>query len=242
MSAEFADEPLPPIQHSEVSVQNARRVLLTAGPTYEPIDPVRFIGNHSTGKMGYALAEAFAGAGFQVTLVSGPTILSVENPSIQLVRVQTAAEMYAAAAEVAPQADIWVFAAAVADYRPRTVAPEKIKKHEDDPEDKLVLELVKNVDIAATLGQTKRAEQFSVGFALETQNELPNAQSKLRRKNFDMVVLNSLRDAGAGFRHDTNKITLVEADRVTTFDLKPKAEVARDIVSAILARVQTHAA
>ncbi|GAA4373267.1 phosphopantothenoylcysteine decarboxylase [Hymenobacter koreensis] len=217
------------------------RVLLTAGPTYEPIDPVRFIGNHSTGKMGYALAEAFAEAGFSVTLVSGPSALTVAHPSIELVRVQTAEEMFRAAAAVAPEAHVWVFAAAVADYRPRTVAAEKIKKR-DDGEDVLVLELIKNVDIAAMLGQTKRAEQFSVGFALETHEELAHAQGKLRRKNFDMVVLNSLRDAGAGFRHDTNKITLVEADRVTPFDLKPKADVARDIVSAILARLNAHVA
>ncbi|WP_400191971.1 phosphopantothenoylcysteine decarboxylase [Hymenobacter sp. B81] len=237
MSAEFS---VPP---SAVDVQSPpRRVLLTAGPTYEPIDPVRFIGNHSTGKMGYALAEAFAEADFAVTLVSGPTALTVEHPAIELVRVQTADEMYQAAAAAAPTAAVWVFAAAVADYRPRTVAAEKIKKREDGSEEVLVLELVKNVDIAATLGQTKRAEQFSVGFALETHQELAHAQDKLRRKNFDMVVLNSLRDPGAGFRHDTNKITLVEPDRVTPFDLKPKADVARDIVSAILARLAAHVA
>jgi phosphopantothenoylcysteine decarboxylase/phosphopantothenate--cysteine ligase len=217
-------------------------VLLTAGPTYEPIDPVRFIGNHSTGKMGYALAETFAAAGWRVTLVSGPTALRLEHPAVEVVRVQTAQEMYEAAATVAPLADVWVFAAAVADYRPRAAAAEKIKKREDDSDETMLLELVKNVDIAATLGQTKRPEQFSVGFALETQDELRHAQAKLRRKNFDLVVLNSLRDAGAGFRHDTNKITLVEAAGVTTFDLKPKADVARDIVSAILARLQPHVA
>jgi phosphopantothenoylcysteine decarboxylase/phosphopantothenate--cysteine ligase len=217
-------------------------VLLTAGPTYEPIDPVRFIGNHSTGKMGYALAEVFAEAGWRVTLVSGPVNLTLEHPLVTVVAVQTAQQMYEAAAAVAPQADVWVFAAAVADYRPRTVAAEKIKKRDDEAQEVLTLELVKNIDIAATLGQTKRPEQFSVGFALETQNELRHAQDKLRRKRFDLVVLNSLRDAGAGFRHDTNKITLVEADQVTTFELKPKAAVARDIVSAILARLQPHVA
>lgn len=217
-------------------------VLLTAGPTYEPIDPVRFIGNHSTGKMGYALAAEFARQGWQVTLVSGPTSQQISHPLVTVVPVQTAQQMYEAAAAVAPRADVWVFAAAVADYRPRTVAAEKIKKRDDGSDETLTIELVKNVDIAATLGQTKRAEQFSVGFALETQDELRNAQSKLRRKGFDLVVLNSLRDAGAGFRHDTNKITLVEANQVTTFELKPKADVARDIVSAILARLQPHVA
>lgn len=211
------------------------RVLITAGPTYEPLDPVRFIGNHSTGKMGYALAEAFAAAGAEVALVSGPTILPTpENPRISTQRVQTADEMFAAAAALAPAADVWVFAAAVADYKPAQVATSKIKKAGDT----LTLELVKNVDIAATLGKTKRPEQFSVGFALETDNELAHALDKLRRKNFDVVVLNSLRDAGAGFRHDTNKITLLEADGgVTTFGLKPKAEVARDIVHTVLARL-----
>lgn len=217
-------------------------VLLTAGPTYEPIDPVRFIGNHSTGKMGYALAAEFAARGWQVTLVSGPTNQAISHPRVMVVPVQTAQQMYEAAAAVAPAADVWVFAAAVADYRPRTVAAEKIKKRDDGSDETLTIELVKNVDIAATLGQTKRAEQFSVGFALETQDELPNAQRKLRRKGFDLVVLNSLRDAGAGFRHDTNKITLVEEAGVTTFDLKPKTDVARDIVSAILARLQPHVA
>jgi phosphopantothenoylcysteine decarboxylase / phosphopantothenate---cysteine ligase len=217
-------------------------VLLTAGPTYEPIDPVRFIGNHSTGKMGYALAAEFAAQGWQVTLVSGPTSQTITHPLVTVVPVQTAQQMYEAAAAVAPRADVWVFAAAVADYRPRTVATEKIKKRDDGSDETLTIELVKNVDIAATLGQTKRPEQFSVGFALETQDELQNAQGKLRRKGFDLVVLNSLRDAGAGFRHDTNKITLVEASQVTTFELKPKADVARDIVSAILARLQPHAA
>lgn len=217
-------------------------VLLTAGPTYEPIDPVRFIGNHSTGKMGYALAAEFARQGWQVTLVSGPTSQTITHPLVTVVPVQTAQQMYEAAAAAAPRADVWVFAAAVADYRPSTVATEKIKKRDDGTDETLTIELVKNVDIAATLGQTKRPEQFSVGFALETQDELRNAQHKLRRKGFDLVVLNSLRDAGAGFRHDTNKITLVEANQVTTFELKPKADVARDIVSAILARLQPHVA
>jgi phosphopantothenoylcysteine decarboxylase/phosphopantothenate--cysteine ligase len=208
------------------------RVLITAGPTYEPIDPVRFIGNHSTGKMGYALAEAFADWGANVTLISGPTQLRVQHSRIEVVAVQTADEMYAAAAKIAPQADVWVFAAAVADYKPRTMAVDKIKKDGDT----LTLELVKNVDIAATLGQQKRPEQFSVGFALETNNEEAHARAKLERKNFDLIVLNSLRDAGAGFGHDTNKVSLLTAGgQMTTFELKSKAEVARDIMQTVLA-------
>lgn len=210
------------------------RVLITAGPTYEPLDPVRFIGNHSTGKMGYALAETFAAEGAEVLLISGPTNLPDPGSArIRTVRVQTAREMYEATLAEAATADVWVFAAAVADYRPAQVAEQKIKKAGET----LTLELVKNVDIAAELGKTKRPEQFSVGFALETENEQAHALDKLRRKNFDMVVLNSLRDAGAGFRHDTNKVTLLDADgRITTFELKAKADVARDIVRSVLAR------
>ena len=209
-------------------------VLITAGPTYEPLDPVRFLGNRSTGKMGYALAEAFADQGAQVTLVSGPSQLpDPASPRIRTVRVETAAEMYSSAAEVADIADVWVFAAAVADYRPVQVVTEKIKKSGDT----LTLELVKNVDIAATLGQRKRPEQFAVGFALETTNELAHAQGKLHRKNFDLVVLNSLRDAGAGFGHDTNKVTVLDATgQIVNFELQSKADVARGLVSLILAR------
>ena len=208
------------------------RVLLTAGPTYEPLDPVRFLGNRSTGKMGYALAEAFAAAGAAVTLISGPSALPAPtSEAVKTVRVETAAEMFAAAAAAAPAADIWVFAAAVADYRPAHTAAEKIKKSGDT----LTLELVKNVDIAATLGLAKRAEQFSVGFALETTNELAHAQDKLRRKNFDLVVLNSLRDAGAGFGHDTNKVRVLDrAGRVRNFDLQAKTALAHVLVRLVL--------
>ena len=210
------------------------RVLITAGPTYEPLDPVRFIGNRSTGKMGYALAAAFAAAGAGVSLVSGPSALPAPaHPAVRLTRVETAAEMYAAAAAAAPAADVWVFAAAVADYRPARVAREKIKKAGDT----LTLELVKNVDIAATLGLTKRTEQFAVGFALETTNELAHARDKLHRKNFDLVVLNSLRDAGAGFGHDTNKVSVLDrAGRVVTFDLMAKADLATELVRLVQAR------
>jgi phosphopantothenoylcysteine decarboxylase/phosphopantothenate--cysteine ligase len=212
-------------------------VLLTAGPTYEPLDPVRFLGNRSTGKMGYALAEAFAAIGAEVTLVSGPVQLPAPaSPLIRMVRVETAQQMYEAAAAVAPAADIWVFAAAVADYRPATVASEKIKKAGET----LTLELVKNVDIAATLGETKRPEQFAVGFALETTNELAHALGKLHRKNFDLVVLNSLRDAGAGFGHDTNKVSVLDrAGQVLTFELQAKTELAHRLVALIQARFAT---
>jgi phosphopantothenoylcysteine decarboxylase/phosphopantothenate--cysteine ligase len=215
-------------------------VLLTAGPTYEPLDPVRFLGNRSTGKMGYALAEAFAEVGAEVTLVSGPVALAAPvSPHIRTVRVETAQQMYEAAAQVAPVADVWVFAAAVADYRPAVVEPEKIKKAGDT----LTLELVKNVDIAATLGQAKRAEQFAVGFALETTNELAHALGKLQRKNFDLVVLNSLRDAGAGFGHDTNKVAVLDrAGQVLNFELQAKTELARELVQLIQSRfVVSHA-
>jgi phosphopantothenoylcysteine decarboxylase/phosphopantothenate--cysteine ligase len=210
------------------------RVLLTAGPTYEPLDPVRFLGNRSTGKMGYALAAALAEAGVEVTLISGPVHLPPPaSPLVRTVRVETAQQMYEAAAVVAPLADGWIFAAAVADYRPASVATEKIKKEGDT----LTLELVKNVDIAATLGQTKRAEQFAVGFALETTNELAHAQAKLQRKNFDLVVLNSLRDAGAGFGHDTNKVTVLDRrGQVLDFELQAKTELARVLVQLILTR------
>ena len=212
---------------------NGKKVLLTAGPTYEPIDPVRFIGNHSTGKMGFALAEAFAEKGAEVILVSGPINLTTFHPKIHTVSVMTADEMFAEVKKFAAEADIWVFAAAVADYKPKQAAETKIKKDSDS----FSIELVKNVDIAATLGKQKRPDQFSVGFALETNNELGNAKGKLQKKNLNMVILNSLQDAGAGFKHDTNKISIVEADKVTSFELKSKTEVAQDIVQTIIKRV-----
>ncbi len=212
---------------------NGKKVLLTAGPTYEPIDPVRFIGNHSTGKMGYALAQAFADLGAQVYLISGPTQLSILHANITVFKVTTADQMFAQAKEVAEETDIWVFAAAVADYKPKEVATVKVKKNEET----LTLELIKNVDIAKALGQVKRTHQVSVGFALETNNELENARAKLQSKNLDLIVLNSLQDAGAGFKHDTNKITIIDKDRVTEFELKPKTEVAQDIIKVIAQKI-----
>jgi phosphopantothenoylcysteine decarboxylase / phosphopantothenate---cysteine ligase len=212
---------------------NHKTVLITAGPTYEPIDPVRFIGNHSTGKMGYALAECFAQAGARVLLVSGPTQQQARHPHIQVLPVTTADQMYEQVCAHAAAADILVFAAAVADYKPKTVSPVKVKKNADT----LTLELVKNVDIAKALGQRKRPDQFSVGFALETDQEVANARAKLRSKNLDLVVLNSLQDEGAGFKHDTNKISIIEAGKVTTFGLKPKTQVALDIVQYIAQKI-----
>ena len=205
-------------------------VLLTAGPTQEPIDPVRYISNHSTGKMGYALAGVLAERGAQVTLVSGPTNEVAQHPAIQVVQVRSAAEMYTACLHYFPTATLTVLAAAVADYTPKVVADRKIKKKEDT----FHLELVKTVDIAASLGRQKRADQFMVGFALETDNELANAQAKLVSKNLDLVVLNSLRDAGAAFGHDTNQVTLIHRDgAIHRFGLKTKRAVAEDIADEI---------
>ncbi len=183
--------------------------------------------------MGYALAEQFAAYGAKVVLVSGPTNLHTHHANIQVKRVTTASEMYKAVLKYADAADIWVFAAAVADYRPKTVAAKKIKKDGDE----LTIELVKNVDIAAALGKQKQEWQYSVGFALETDNESDNARGKLRKKNLDMIVLNSLNDPGAGFAHDTNKITIIEENATHAFDLKKKSEVAEDIVNLILERI-----
>lgn len=212
---------------------SGKTVVLTAGLTYEPIDPVRFIGNHSTGKMGFALAECFAQHGARVQLVAGPTNMVAQHERITVTPVTTADEMFAAVEQLAPAADIWVFAAAVADYKPKVVADRKIKKAGAG----LTIELVKNVDIAAALGKEKRNDQYAVGFALETDNEDSNAREKLQKKNLNMIVLNSLNDPGAGFKHDTNKITIIERDTTTAFELKQKSEVAQDIVNLIWERL-----
>ena len=209
-----------------------KRVLITAGPTHEKIDPVRFIGNYSSGKMGYALAAECASRGAEVTLVSGPVSVTIDNPSVKVVHVESAREMLAACEEAFVTADIAVMCAAVADYAPLHVADRKIKReHSDVP----VIELVKNLDIAATLGSKKHSGQTLVGFALETDHELDNAREKLARKNLDMIVLNSMRDKGAGFGTDTNKVSIFKADGSRQdFGLKSKREVAADIVDAIL--------
>ena len=208
-----------------------KTVLITAGPTYEAIDPVRFVGNHSTGKMGYALAEQAANLGAKVILVSGPVSLSPEHEAIKLVKVQSAREMHEACMKYYDGTTISIMAAAVADYRPEEVADKKIKKNSDT----LSISLVKNPDIAADLGSRKKAGQMNVGFALETDNEAANAQKKIASKNLDFIVLNSLNDAGAGFGHDTNKITIIDRhNNSESFELKSKKDVARDILNVII--------
>lgn len=220
---------------SEKKKLSGKRALVTAGPTHEAIDPVRFIGNNSSGKMGYAIAEVLASEGALVTLVSGPTYLSIDHPNIKVKRVTSAAEMYSACQDQFATADITVLSAAVADYRPASVASQKIKKTESD----LSINLTKTTDIAAELGKQKKNGQIIVGFALETENEESNARKKIESKNFDLIVLNSLNDEGAGFGHNTNKITLIDRKgEVKKFSLKTKKEVASDIVNAI---IQSHA-
>lgn len=212
-----------------------KTVLITAGPTYEAIDPVRFIGNHSSGKMGFALAEEVANRGGNVVLISGPTSLDSQNPNIRIHRVTSAKEMFDEVFKHYQQVDVAIASAAVADYAPKEVASEKIKKNDDS----LVIELVKNPDILRTMGEQKR-HQFLVGFALETQNEEENAKGKLEKKNLDMIVLNSLRDEGAGFKSDTNKIKILTRDDKREFDLKSKVEVAKDILDLIIEKMKNN--
>lgn len=207
-----------------------KKVMITAGPTYEKIDPVRFIGNYSSGKMGYALAEACAERGAEVTLVSGPVNREVIHPNIKRINVESAAEMYQAAIENYEDADAGILCAAVADFTPEVTAEQKIKREKDD----LILRLKPTQDIAAALGKQKRPEQRLVGFALETNDEVSHAQDKLKRKNFDFIVLNSLNDKGAGFRCDTNKIAIIDRDGITAYPLKPKTEVATDIIDKLV--------
>jgi phosphopantothenoylcysteine decarboxylase/phosphopantothenate--cysteine ligase len=209
-----------------------KRVLITAGPTHEPIDPVRYLSNASSGKMGYALAEEAARRGAEVRLVSGPTALAVSHPSIRVVRVRTAHEMYEASLSVFPSVDLAIFAAAVADYTPSQSAPQKVKKSADT----LQLTLTKTVDIAQTLSAQKQTGQRTVGFALETERELEHAAAKLEKKHLDMIVLNSLNDAGAGFGHDTNQIKILTQNttEALTFPLKDKRAVAADILDTII--------
>ncbi len=221
--------------NSKFRIQNSKlagqRWLVTAGPTYEKIDSVRFIGNYSSGKMGFALAEALAEAGAEVELVTGPTHLNATHQRINVHRVESAREMYAAATGLFPQCNGAILSAAVADYRPAKQADHKLKKQGDEG---MTLTLVQNPDILATLGTMKQPGQRLVGFALETDNELQNAEGKLKRKNLDYIVMNSLRDAGAGFGVDTNKVTILGADgsRIES-PLMSKQEVARMIVSTV---------
>ncbi len=207
-----------------------KKVLITAGPTYEKIDPVRFIGNYSSGKMGFALAEECASRGAEVTLIAGPVQLKTRHSRIRRIDVEGAEEMASEALACFRQADVGILCAAVADFTPETTAIHKIKREKDD----LVLRLKPTVDIAATLGKIKSDSQLLVGFALETDDEHQNAQSKLQRKNLDFIVLNSLNDAGAGFRCDTNKVSIIDRGACTDYPLKPKTEVARDIIDRLV--------
>lgn len=206
-----------------------KKVLITAGPTYEKIDPVRFIGNYSSGKMGYALAESCARRGAEVTLISGPVQVKAQHPSIKVTKVESAHQMHETAIEAFPTSDAAILCAAVADFTPEVKADQKIKREKED----LILKLVPTEDIAAALGKIKKENQCLVGFALETNNELANARHKLEKKNFDFIVLNSLQDAGAGFQCDTNKITIVDKEKATPYPLKTKTEVADDIIDRL---------
>jgi phosphopantothenoylcysteine decarboxylase/phosphopantothenate--cysteine ligase len=207
-----------------------KKILITAGPTYESIDPVRFIGNHSSGKMGYDLANEASNLGAEVTLISGPTALSVNNDQIKVVPVVSAQEMYDHCMEWYEKMDVVIAAAAVADYRPKTTANQKIKKSEDA----FSIELEKTKDILAALGEAKK-NQFLIGFALETENEIENAKLKIQKKNLDLIVLNSLQDAGAGFGGTTNKVTFIDKNfNIEAKELKLKEEVAIDILNKVI--------
>lgn len=215
--------------YSENLPLKGKKILITAGPTYEAIDPVRFIGNHSTGKMGYELAEAALKLGAEVTLVSGPTHLTTDERKINLIRVTSTRDMYEAVEANFKDTDVFIASAAVADYRPKTVASEKIKKADDS----MVLELTKTEDVLASMGERKQHQKL-IGFALETNNEVENARNKLKRKNLDFIVLNSLNDKGAGFKSDTNKVSIIYPNIKKDFELKSKKEVARDILNEII--------
>ena len=215
---------------------SGKHVIVTAGPTYEKIDPVRFIGNYSSGKMGYAIAENCASRGATVTLISGPVSIKAKHPSIKVINVESAVEMYNASVDIFPSCDVAVMCAAVADYAVENQCIHKIKREHDDVP---VIKLKKNPDIAAKLGSLKKDNQILVGFALETDNEEANAAGKLRKKNLDFIVLNSLSDKGAGFMTDTNKITIIDnAGSVKHYGLKNKKLVAEDVVNEIIARMQ----
>ncbi len=214
---------------SLLSPHSSKRVLITAGPTYEKIDPVRFIGNYSSGKMGFALAEECARRGMQVTLIAGPVSLECSSP-INRIDVESCEEMYNAAIEEFPNVDAAILCAAVADYRPAEVADTKIKRHDDED---LTLRLLPNKDIAAELGRRKQQNQRLVGFALETNDEEINAQKKLAKKNFDFIVLNSTRNEGTTFRSDDNQISIISDNGKKDFAKKPKSEVARDIIDEL---------
>jgi len=210
-----------------------KKFVITAGPTYEAIDPVRYIGNHSSGKMGFEIAKAASNLGAEVRLISGPTHEKVGNYSISITLVTSAEDMYRETLKVFDSADVAILSAAVSDYRPENISKSKIKKSEKT----LTLQLVKTTDILASLGKIKK-DQFLVGFALETNNELENAKSKLVNKNLDLIILNSLNDEGAGFAVDTNKVTFIDRhNNITKFDLKSKKEVAKDLLNVITKQI-----
>ena len=218
-------------ENTQQDSMKGKKVLITAGPTYEKIDPVRFIGNYSSGKMGFALANECARRGAQVELVCGPVsvLMQTKFPNIHRIDVESAQEMFVACKELYPSMDSAILCAAVADFAPETTAEQKIKRTGND----MIIRLKPNPDIAASLGQMKKQGQTLVGFALETNDEESNAQAKLKKKNFDFIVLNSLKDEGAGFRTDTNKITIITAANKKDYPLKTKEEVAKDIVDEL---------
>ena len=212
-----------------------KKVLITAGPTYEPIDPVRFIGNHSSGKMGYHLAMQAAKMGAEVTLIMGPSDLKVENSNVLQINVKTAKDMQRSVKDHFEDADIAIFSAAVSDYKTENIASQKVKKSNGSWD----ISLTKTNDILLEISQEKKENQILVGFALETENELENAKEKLINKNLDMIVLNSLNDKGAGFGYDSNKITIIEKDnKIEEFELKHKREVAKDIIDRIVQKLK----
>ena len=228
-------EPFEIIEHINTDLSldlpfTGKNILITAGPTYEAIDPVRFIGNRSSGKMGIALALECANNGGKVHLILGPTHLECKHSNVNITRVESASEMFKSVDENFLDSDVSIFAAAVSDYTPESVSENKIKKKDET----LSISFNKTKDILKEMGAKKKDSQFVVGFALETENEIENAQSKLKRKNADMIALNSLNNNGAGFKHDTNKISIIDENNITDFELKDKSEVAADIVAKII--------
>jgi phosphopantothenoylcysteine decarboxylase/phosphopantothenate--cysteine ligase len=209
---------------------NNQHVLITAGPTYEKIDPVRFIGNHSTGKMGFKIAEKFLDSGAKVTLISGPTNQKLTHPNLELISIENAEELFQAVKKHWKNTSIGIFSAAVADYRTLVISDEKIKKNEDE----LSITFIKNPDSLAWAGENKTKNQYLVGFALETNNAFEHAKNKIKKKNLDLIVLNTLKDEGAGFKHDTNRIHVIDCkNKITSFELKDKSLVAQDILDYI---------
>jgi phosphopantothenoylcysteine decarboxylase/phosphopantothenate--cysteine ligase len=205
--------------------------MVSAGPTYEAIDPVRFIGNYSSGKMGFAIAEEFAQNGANVILISGPSNIEVQNPNIQRINVKSADEMFLECNKAFTKSDIAIMAAAIADYKPAKVFDKKIKKTQEEFSE---IKLVKTKDVLKSLGESKRENQTLIGFALETDNEIDNAIKKLNSKNLDFIVLNSLQDKGAGFGHDTNKVKIIDKKKeIFSFNLMSKSELAKKIVGFI---------